>query len=88
VNFDGIPADSRSMRVVVLRAVGPVTQADLENLMQLDAEIARQLAIRNRIAAGVLSRIASGAEVEPGPRTYELDESFSGRTRRQKLIVR
>jgi hypothetical protein len=76
------------MKVVVLRAVGHVTQADLENIMQLNAEIARQQAIRDRIAADVLSRVVSGAEVKPGPRTYEIEETYSGRTRRQKLIVR
>jgi hypothetical protein len=82
------PIESFFMRVVVLQAVGPITQVDLENVMQLDAEIARQKAIRDRIAAGILARLASGSEVEPGPRTYDVVETYSGSSRSQKLIIR
>jgi hypothetical protein len=76
------------VKLVVLRIGGPVSQIDLENLLQIDAEIARQTALRDRIAAGILSRITSGVDVEPGHRTYDIEETYSGRARRQKLIVR
>jgi hypothetical protein len=65
-----------------------VTQIDLENMLSLEAQIGRLKRTRDRIAAGVLARIARGAAVEPGNRSYDIEEEFAGSMRRQKLIVR
>lgn len=76
------------MRVIVLKANGPVTQADLDNILQLDAQLETVRDMRDRIAAGVLSRLTAGSEIEPGPRSCRLEETFSGKIRHQRLVVR
>lgn len=77
------------MKLLVLKGLGSeISQVDLENVLSLDAQIRRTQAMRDRIAAGILSRMNSGSEVEPGSRTIDIDESYSGATRRQKLVVR
>jgi hypothetical protein len=72
----------------VLESQGTVTQDDLENLLQLAAQIEQLERTRDRIAAGVLARVLAGGPVEPGPRSCWIDESTHGATRRQKLVVR
>lgn len=76
------------MKLIILRAGSPVTQADLDNLLTLDAQIGRLRKLRHHIAATILCRLAAGAEVEPGERSVELDESYQAGSRRQKLVVR
>jgi hypothetical protein len=76
------------VKVIVLRTTGPVTQADMENILQLDAQIETLRITRDRIAAGIIERLSGGSPIEPGARTCRLDESYSGKVRRQRLIVR
>lgn len=65
-----------------------VTQADFENILTLDAQILHLQANRERIAASILSRLNRGAEAEDGRRTHDVEVSYSGKRRIEKLIVR
>lgn len=80
--------DNLPMKLIVLGNSSIVTQTDLENLLSLNAQISKMKRSRDRIAAGVLARIARGAQVEPGNRTYDIEEEFRGSTRLETLIVR
>lgn len=67
---------------------GQVTQCDFENILTIDAEIERRQRMRQRIAASILERIAKGADVEEGSRTYHVETDYDGSTRVQTLQVR
>lgn len=76
------------MKVIVIHGGGQITQMDLENILQLDAQIDTLRMTRDRIAAGVIHRIAGGIEVEPGARSCRLDDTYHGKMRHQRLIVK
>jgi hypothetical protein len=75
-------------RLIILPAHGQVTQADLENILTLDAQLARLTRQRDMIAAAVLARIAAGCAIEGGPRSVEIEVSYTGKRRTQRLVVR
>lgn len=76
------------MKVIVLPTTGRVTQADLENILTVDAQLARLQELRERLCAGVLARVTSGVPVEAGNRSYDIEEAYKGGVRRQRLVVR
>lgn len=75
-------------RLILLTAQGQVTQADLENLLTLDAQIARLRQQRELISATVLAKLSAGAAIEPGPRSVDVEVRYAGNRRTQRLTVR
>lgn len=75
------------MKVIVLKASGEVTQADLENILTVRAQIARLRSMEEKMVASVLARITAGAPVESGNRSCDIDVSFTRSCRKQVLRV-
>lgn len=76
------------VNLFVIEPRSAVTQADLENILQLDAQVEALRITRNRIADSVLDRLVAGAPVECGSRTCRLVEVLQAGRRIQRLIVR
>ena len=74
-------------RLTLITTARQVTQADLDNLAQLDAQIYRLRQMRDEIAANALRRIAAGWDVEDGSRKIDVIESFPEGVRKQELKV-
>ncbi|MEP6960960.1 MAG: hypothetical protein ABI995_02720 [Acidobacteriota bacterium] len=66
-------------KLILLHPTGAVTQTDLENILTLDASICRMQTMRDEIAAGVLHRVTAGTRIEDGPRTVDLERTYSGK---------
>lgn len=64
-----------------------VAQDELDALIALQNQIRRLYQIFRRQATDVLTRLESGASVEPGTHSAELETTTSGSERRTRVII-
>ncbi len=70
-------------------ATASVSQQDLENILSLTNQIERLQDMRGDLSRAVLEKLQGGAEPEIGPRTCEIQTTWTKRAiRQQKLEVR